>query len=215
MNTRAIVLLVCLLASAPPRSDAAETSTSPRTDAAGDPLPPSAVARLGTLRWAHGTEVDYTAYLPDGREVLTVDNAGLFRIWEKETGKLSRRFGPSDCKQVYWHVYEANENKRKISKAGNPSPKHAVAVSADGKTVAIAHGDGILSLWDIASGKKLRLSRRTWRQRLRSRLTANRCSLGASISSFGNTSVSRGKNCASSADLVLTRRSSISMTQAV
>jgi WD40 repeat protein len=156
MNIRRIVLLVCLLASATPTSRAAEKGAPARTDPASDPLPASAVARLGTLRWAHGTEVEYSAYLPDGRQALTVDAGGRFRIWEKETGRLLRQFGNGDCKQLYWYVYDVNEKERVIDVAGNPSARHVVAVSADGGTVAISHGNGNLSLWDIATGKKLR-----------------------------------------------------------
>jgi WD40 repeat protein len=134
----------------------AEKGAPAKMDSAGDPLPTSAVSRLGTLRWAHGTEVNYATYLHDGQQVLTVDQDGLFRLWDTPTGRLLRQFGKGDCKQLYWYVYHANEKTRVIDVVGNPPGMHVVAVSADGGTVAISHGDGNISLWDIATGKKLR-----------------------------------------------------------
>src|SRR5581483_12309957 len=62
-----------------------------RTDAQGGPLPPRAIARLGTLRlrdfrgpvW----RVEYSA---DGRHVMTRDSYRLV-VWEAATGRLLRR----------------------------------------------------------------------------------------------------------------------------
>ena len=151
-------LIVCLVALGGNARilPAAEETASTRKDAVGDPLPPGAVSRLGSLRWVHGNEVDLAFYLPDGRGVLTVDQDGIFRVWEKSTGKLVRRFGSRDCKQVYWHVYHRNEKKRRVNVVGNPHPTHIVAISPDGGAVAISHGDGHISLWDIATGTKIR-----------------------------------------------------------
>ena len=42
----------------------------PPVDADGDPLPPGAVARLGTLRLRHDVPVVFAAFLPGGKSVL-------------------------------------------------------------------------------------------------------------------------------------------------
>lgn len=124
-----------------------------KLDAVGDALPPSAISRLGTLRWVHGVEVDFAKYLSAGNDVLTVDQHGVIRIWETATGKLRRQFGKSDCKQVYWYVYHQNEKARTIPSVGNPCSKHVLAVSADEKSIAISHGDGRVSHWELSTGK--------------------------------------------------------------
>lgn len=148
---------VLLQAEPPPEAPKkqAEKVAPAKTDTAGDPLPHSAVSRLGTLRWSHGTEVDYATYLHDGLQVLTVDQHGFFRVWDTPTGKLLRQFGKNDCKQLYWYVYDCNAKSEAIEVVGNPPSRHVVAVTADEGIIAISHGDGDISLWDIATGKKL------------------------------------------------------------
>ena len=43
----------------------------PRQDIHGDPLPPDAIGRLGTVRFRHGGIVADVAYAPDGRSLAT------------------------------------------------------------------------------------------------------------------------------------------------
>lgn len=75
------------------------------------------------------TDVEFTR---DGRNVLTMDGLGV-SVWEPNTLTLVRRFaveGPS-----------------------------ALAFAPDGKTLAIAHGDSVISVFDFASGALLRSSK--------------------------------------------------------
>ena len=69
---------------------------APRTgrnsnDANGDPLPAGARGRLGTLRWRHGQAVNYVAFLPDGKAVLTGSQDRILRLWDRDTGKEIRQ----------------------------------------------------------------------------------------------------------------------------
>ena len=61
-----------------------------RTDALGDPLPPGALARFGTLRWRHilrdGNGFATVSLSPDGQMAASVGDVGL-RLWETGTGK--------------------------------------------------------------------------------------------------------------------------------
>src|SRR5262245_25235824 len=74
---------------------AAERGAKPqaRADVYGDPLPPGAFARLGTLRWRHhhNTADLVVAFSPDGKTVVTGGN-GTLKRWDVATGKLLAQF---------------------------------------------------------------------------------------------------------------------------
>src|SRR5262249_42841817 len=60
----------------------------PRTDAHGDPLPPGAVARLGTVRFRHEGWIGGIALSPDGRTLAaTAGKSAAF--WDVSTGRLT------------------------------------------------------------------------------------------------------------------------------
>src|SRR5690349_14041934 len=65
-----------------------------RLDLHGDPLPPGAAARLGSVRFHHEGSIIGTAFSPDGKIIVAActDNIRLLlRFWEMATGKeLSR-----------------------------------------------------------------------------------------------------------------------------
>jgi hypothetical protein len=58
-----------------PGANAAEKQPAPppaaRTDLLGDPLPPGALARLGTRRFRQPATIVGVAYAPDGKTVVT------------------------------------------------------------------------------------------------------------------------------------------------
>src|SRR5947209_6338053 len=62
---------------------------APRLDSHGDPLPPFALARLGTKRLWHQSQANSIAFSPDGKTLATV--AGEIRLWDVTTGKELRR----------------------------------------------------------------------------------------------------------------------------
>jgi WD40 repeat protein len=107
----------------------------PRTDRYGDPLPPGAVARIGSVRWWNGWWGGWApmTYAPDGRSVVACDHDKAVCFMDTATGKVMRRIEP---------------------------PGEGVtcfALSLDGKTVVTASDRGArLRLWDVATGKQLR-----------------------------------------------------------
>jgi RNA polymerase sigma factor (sigma-70 family) len=100
-----------------------------RVDRRGDPLPPGAIARLGTLRLRHSGMVDSVVFSPDGKTLASGDSNGEMRLWDAATGELLRAFVDQDYNRVT-----------------------ALAFSPDGKR--LASNKGRLSLWDVATGTK-------------------------------------------------------------
>jgi RNA polymerase sigma factor (sigma-70 family) len=109
---------------------AQEVEKQVRTDRYGDPLPPGALARLGTVRWRNAnngrTSILFTR---DGKGLITASRSPAY-LWEIPTGKLLRQFGD-------------------LSR----QPFEVAALSPDGRILA-GGGKG-LRLWDLATGKLL------------------------------------------------------------
>jgi WD40 repeat protein len=127
----------------------------PAVDAVGDPLPPGAVARLGTLRLKHPSisHLSYPSsplpqivtairYSADGSKFVSRASAyGTVSVWEASTGKA--RPGAWDKR-----VFSADE---------------AFALSSDGAVLAVysrdlkdAGRDAAVHLWDVSAGTLLR-----------------------------------------------------------
>jgi WD40 repeat protein len=105
--------------------------TKTRTDLYGDPLPPGAVARLGTIRLRHlGAEMAFSA---DGKRLISCDDEGEVRVWDVATGK---RVG-----------------KKRLSWGSEPGQLGNVTLSPDGAMAALWDGV-ILHLCDTNTGKK-------------------------------------------------------------
>jgi WD40 repeat protein len=103
-----------------------------RLDRHGDPLPQGAVARLGTVRFRHGSHIYSVAFTPDGAAVVTGSLDHTVRVWDTATGKELRCFQNKDQDQVL-----------------------CVACAPDGKTIAAGGVTGLIGLWDRATGAEL------------------------------------------------------------
>ncbi len=99
-------------------------------DALGDPLPPEALARLGTARLQHATSVSSLAFL-DNKTLVSCGGDRRISCWDVATGKLRT---------------DLFANETEVSQ---------VALSADGSTLAAAFGNPTrFRILDAATGKE-------------------------------------------------------------
>jgi RNA polymerase sigma factor (sigma-70 family) len=101
-----------------------------RLDLHGDPLPPEAVCRLGTVRLRHGGLVDFVRFTPDGKTLVTHGSDGV-RTWDVATGKQILALPPE------------------------ATGRHGATLSADGGLLATA-GEAGVRLWALPSATPLR-----------------------------------------------------------
>src|SRR5262245_3112499 len=110
---------------------------STKTDAVGDPLPPGALARLGTLRWRAGSTIIFVAYRTDGKSLVTVGQDFVVQIWDTATGKEIKKFDASGGTAAI------NALGGRVSPFAHSG---AVALSGDGKTLVCGSRDGIVRI---------------------------------------------------------------------
>jgi RNA polymerase sigma factor (sigma-70 family) len=102
-------------------------------DQFGDPLPPRALARMGTIRFRHGDQVEAMSLSPDGRTLATASRDETVCLWDVATGQEVRRLADHQG----WLRY--------------------VAFSPDGKLFASGGSpSGIIRVWDTATWKEMR-----------------------------------------------------------
>jgi WD40 repeat protein len=84
-----ILPLVCLGIIGVP---VAAQHASARIDVFGDPLPPAALCRMGTIRLRHGALVQDVQFIADGKWLMTGSHDNTVRIWDPQTGREVHRF---------------------------------------------------------------------------------------------------------------------------
>jgi RNA polymerase sigma factor (sigma-70 family) len=137
----------------------------------GDPLPPHAVARLGTTRFRHGGHVNYVALSPDGALAASAGQDNLVRVWDTATGKERFRhrsgggvaFSPDGKLLAAGGIPDAGGNRVFLLDAATGREVAALPVSASkgfpvvfapaGGTLAVKEG-ATVSFWDVATGKE-------------------------------------------------------------
>jgi RNA polymerase sigma factor (sigma-70 family) len=148
-----------------------------RSDLYGDPLPPGAIARMGTVRFRdHPNNI---AYSLDEKTLIASD--WEVRVWDAVTGRQLRRmaghnnrdkcFVAPDQKTVAWTTNEGSielwdyatgmklRSWESQGMKGLPAKERRIntmVFSPDSRMLATAGPDGILRLWNAATGEELR-----------------------------------------------------------
>jgi WD40 repeat protein len=142
-----------------------------RHDRYGDPLPPGAIARMGTVRFRNWAIC--LALSPNGKKLVTGSEDGLVRLWDVKTGRNLRSF--PDHARILRTVAFSPDGKR-LASAGDAESirlwetatgKQAailetgqdevvcLAFSPDGKKLASGSRYRSIRVWDVDTGKKL------------------------------------------------------------
>ncbi|HLN32723.1 MAG TPA: sigma-70 family RNA polymerase sigma factor [Gemmataceae bacterium] len=155
-----------------------ERQIHPATDSSGDPLPPHALARLGTTRLRNPDYMKLIAFTPDGDRLIS--QAKVVRVWEGANWKELIHFAPlaphemgtgslsPDGKLLaVGALYRDNPivlcetaTGRKVREFGNGSYE-VVAFSPDGRILAaishnhVATKHNHVEIWDVATGRQL------------------------------------------------------------
>ena len=167
----AVLLVVCLAAGAAVFRHATEDKRSQHTpptaaalppakqaqcsDRFGDPLPPGALVRLGTVRLRQEKRARAgIAFTPDSKVLLAPGTDGFVYFWEVGSGKQRRKLRVQNGVIL------------------------AFAVSRDGKLLAAAVEDSI-AVWDLAAEKRL------WRLTIKGTRTLTFAPDGKSLAAWG------------------------------
>jgi RNA polymerase sigma factor (sigma-70 family) len=164
-----------------------ESRTPPATEKrhggnpSGDPLPPGAIGRIGTIRFRHGGPITCAAFAPNGKLLASGGYDNAVALWDVATGKeKGRLLGHRTGIEA---VAFSQEGRFLASGGGGPDGKggesrmirvwdlatrkeiagfcklgltvRSLAFSRDGKRVASAFADQSVRVWEVAGGKEL------------------------------------------------------------
>jgi WD40 repeat protein len=97
MSTRGAIAAVLIYSSLA----MAQEPTPTAVDFLGDPLPPGAVARLGTLRFRVAEDIAFLAYSGDGKKLVT-QGSKTIAVWNAETGQKLVEFAGDNVGPLAW-----------------------------------------------------------------------------------------------------------------
>jgi WD40 repeat protein len=143
-----------------------------RTDLYGDPLPPGAIARLGSVRMRHPPIAAWLCFSASGDQLISGDSRSI-RLWDLKTGRERWRIpsagdeircmvvAPDRKLMATGHVHRLRwrdvATGKELRRAGLPDmPAEGLTISADGRLLAVSGLDKRITLWDLRQGKAVR-----------------------------------------------------------
>ena len=117
----------------------ASEPATPKRQGEEAPLPLGAIARLGSLRLRHASEVNSIAFSPDGKNIASVSHAGeRIHVWNTFTGRLLHEI---DAPGIFAGAIHAESDP-------------ILAFAPDGKAIA-AGVQGDVCFWELSSGREV------------------------------------------------------------
>ena len=147
-------------------STPADAQPAARTDRYDDPLPPGAIARVGTVRLRHpGT--GSLAFSPNGAVLASAGIDDSIRLWDVGTGKDLHRLAQKSVSCVLFtpdgktlatgntdssvRLWEVSTGRERHCLLGHRDVIRQIAFSPDGRMLASASGDTTALIWDVGS----------------------------------------------------------------
>jgi RNA polymerase sigma factor (sigma-70 family) len=150
-----------------------------RRDLHGDPLPPEALARLGTIRFRPGGFLNTLAFTSDGGHIITYAQGSGITIWDARSGKELHRHSPAANAYLSAGLLTPDgqsivmlegldrdacisvRDRTTLNETRRIPAQHLYApcLTPDGtRLIALAdHGKGYsVEVWDLHDGKQLR-----------------------------------------------------------
>ena len=147
---------------------------TPAQDLFGDPLPPGAVARMGTVRFRHDSLTMAMKFTKDGSRLVTAGYDHTVRIWDATTGKsLSVLMGhkdavntvsltPAEDRILSWsrdgevRLWTIKDGSSRVVVSAPSGTFTSVGVSPDGRTLACGTNEGKIRICAVDTGEMTR-----------------------------------------------------------
>jgi len=153
-----------------------EKANSARVDRYGDPLPEGAIARLGTVRFRHGSLINSLTFTSDGKQLIS-QSTDEVRIWDAATGRemghvaaetnsaIDALFVTRDGRTAITMergphgnlIRFRNRLDLKVVREFNVGSLETPRLSPDSKLLAaLEQNHKTVEIWDLAEGRRLR-----------------------------------------------------------
>jgi WD40 repeat protein len=129
-----------------PNSLPVTTAAAEKTIVDDDPLPPGALARMGSSRFHHGSNIHRLTVSTDGKWVISYGSHTGYRVWDLATGKEQVPVGMPD--EAHFPTSRGQGEPVQWDAAIAPAGKRVVAVVPDRK-------QAITRIFDVVTGEEV------------------------------------------------------------